>query len=104
MVHRRERRRRDGGLVDAGLRDRGSGAADRGDVAPMIPLRNLLAITALLIAMNASAVELNCKGPNNVEQFKYSWRLRGGLSWVAGLIFPTAGVGEMKTTFPKDGE
>ena len=70
----------------------------------MSPLRKLLAIAALLLASSASAAELNCKGPNNVEQFKYSWRLRGGLSWVAGLVFPTAGVGEMKTTFPKDGE
>lgn len=70
----------------------------------MIPLRKWLAIAALLIAASASAADLNCKGPSNVEQFKYSWRLRGGLSWVAGLVFPTSGVGEMKTTYPKDGE
>jgi len=70
----------------------------------MSPLRYLIAIAALLIATSSSAVDLNCKGPSNVEQFKYSWRLRGGLSWVAGLVFPTSGVGEMKTTFPKDGE
>jgi hypothetical protein len=70
----------------------------------MSPLRTLLAAAALLIAASAGAVDLNCNGPSNVELFKYSWRLRGGLSWVAGLVFPTAGVGEMKTTFPKDGE
>ena len=70
----------------------------------MSPFRTLLAAAALLIAANASAVDLNCNGPSNVELFKYSWRLRGGLSWVAGLVFPTAGVGEMKTTFPKEGE
>ena len=70
----------------------------------MNPLRYLFAIAAVLIATSTSAVDLNCKGPSNVEQFKYSWRLRGGLSWVAGLIFPTSGVGEMKTTYPKDGE
>ena len=70
----------------------------------MNPLRYLFAIAAVLIATSASAVDLNCKGPSNVEQFKYSWRLRGGLSWVAGLVFPTSGVGEMKTTYPKDGE
>ena len=70
----------------------------------MSPLRHLLAITALLIATSAAAVDVNCSGPANVELFKYSWRLRGGLSWVAGLVFPTAGVGEMKTTYPKEGE
>ena len=70
----------------------------------MIPLRTRLAIALLLVAASGFAAELNCKGPSNVEQFKYSWRLRGGLSWVAGLVFPTSGVGEMKTTFPKDGE
>jgi hypothetical protein len=70
----------------------------------MSPLRYLFAIAAVLIATSTFAVDLNCKGPSNVEQFKYSWRLRGGLSWVAGLVFPTSGVGEMKTTFPKDGE
>lgn len=70
----------------------------------MSPFRYLFAIAAVLIATSTSAVDLNCKGPSNVEQFKYSWRLRGGLSWVAGLIFPTSGVGEMKTTYPKDGE
>ena len=70
----------------------------------MSPLRHLLALAALLAATSAAAAELNCKGPSNVEQFKYSWRLRGGLSWVAGLVFPTSGVGEMKTTYPKEGE
>ncbi|HKS22662.1 MAG TPA: DUF3108 domain-containing protein [Thermoanaerobaculia bacterium] len=70
----------------------------------MIPLRTWLAIAALMIAASGSAADLNCKGPSNVEQFKYSWRLRGGLSWVAGLVFPTSGVGEMKTTYPKEGE
>src|ERR1043165_3886558 len=104
MVRRRERRGRDRGVVDAGLRDRGSGATDRGDVAPMIRLRNLFAIALLLVATRTFAADLNCKGPSNVEQFKYSWRLRGGLSWVAGLVFPTSGVGEMKTTYPKEGE
>jgi len=70
----------------------------------MSPLRHLLAAALLLAATSGSAADLNCKGPSNVEQFKYSWRLRGGLSWVAGLVFPTSGVGEMKTTYPKDGE
>lgn len=32
------------------------------------------------------------------EEYEYSWRLRGALSWIASLKFPTSGVGELKTT------
>jgi hypothetical protein len=62
------------------------------------------AVAIALAALATQAAELNCHGPSNVEDFRYSWRLRGGLSWVAGLVFPTSGVGEMKTTYPKPGE
>jgi hypothetical protein len=34
--------------------------------------------------------------PGSNEEFRYSWRLRGGLAWVASLKFPTSGVGELK--------
>ncbi len=57
-----------------------------------------------LVAFAGSAAELNCHGQSNVEDFHYSWRMKGGLSWLAGLVFPTSGVGELKTVFPKDGE
>jgi hypothetical protein len=68
-------------------------------------LRHLLLGLALLCGPGAAfAADLNCHGPSNVEEFRYSWRLRGGLSWVAGFVFPTSGVGRMKTTFPKEGE
>jgi hypothetical protein len=50
------------------------------------------------------AAELNCHGPSNVEDFRYSWRMRGGLSWLAGLVFPTSGVGELKTVYPREGQ
>lgn len=30
------------------------------------------------------------------EEFRYSWRLRGVLSWVAGLKFPVSGVGALR--------
>src|SRR2546429_9904985 len=103
MVRRGKHRGRDRGVVDAALRDRGSGAADRGDVALMSPLRYLFAIAALLIATSTFAVDLNCKGPSNVEQFKYWWRLRGGLSWSAGLAFPSSAGGEMMPTCPRYG-
>jgi uncharacterized protein DUF3108 len=55
---------------------------------------------ALLLTLPATAAELNCHGPSNLEDFRYSWRMRGGLSIVAGLIFPTSGVGQLKTQFP----
>lgn len=54
----------------------------------------------LLFAMPAAAADLNCHGPSNVEDFRYSWRMRGGLSLLAGLVFPTSGVGQLKTEFP----
>ena len=59
-----------------------------------------VAIVLALLAGPVAAAELNCHGPSNVEDFHYSWRMRGGLSWVAGLVFPTSGVGELKTVFP----
>ncbi len=62
-------------------------------------MKRLLSIL-LLAAVPASATELNCSGASNVESFRYSWRMRGGLSWIAGIVFPTSGVGELKTTFP----
>jgi len=64
--------------------------------------RLLLAALALA-TFSASATELNCSGATNVESFHYTWRMRGGLSWVAGIVFPTSGVGELKTTFPAAG-
>ena len=69
-------------------------------------LRHLLLGLALSAApaQAANAADLNCHGPSNVEEFRYSWRLRGGLSWVAGFVFPTSGVGNLKTTFPNPGE
>ena len=58
---------------------------------------------ALALAIPAPAAELNCRGAANVESFRYSWRLRGGLSLFAAIMFPTSGHGELKTTFPKPG-
>lgn len=60
-------------------------------------------IAACVIALcsgSLAAAELNCHGPSNVEDFHYSWRMRGGLAWIAGLVFPTSGTGELKTIFP----
>jgi hypothetical protein len=51
------------------------------------------------------AANTTCAGTaTNIEQFRYSWRLRGGLSWIAGIMFPTTGVAAMKNVYPKAGE
>jgi len=71
----------------------------------MTILRSLVAGLVLLGTMTASAANTNCSGATtNVEQFRYSWRLRGGLSWIAGIMFPTTGVAAMKNVYPKTSE
>ncbi len=71
----------------------------------MRAFRNLLAGLVLLgAASTAPAADLTCRASSNIESFHYSWRVRGAIGWLAGLVFPTSGVGELKTTFPKDGE
>lgn len=62
--------------------------------------KSLLVLTLAAVAASASASELNCRGPENVEEFRYSWRLRGGVRFLAGLVFPTTGVGNLKTVYP----
>ena len=58
-----------------------------------------------MAAVSTYAAEVNCTpGATNVEEFRYAWHLRGGIGWIAGLIFPSKGVGNLKTVFPKDGE
>jgi hypothetical protein len=59
-----------------------------------------VALASSIASSTASAADLNCHGPANLEEFRYTWRLRGGMSWIAGLIFPTSGVGELKTSYP----
>lgn len=44
----------------------------------------------------ASAAEV-CSKPGESEEVLYTWRLRGALSWVAGIAFPTSGRAELLT-------
>lgn len=53
-------------------------------------------VIALTFVVSASAFAAN---PGSVEEFRYSWRLRGGVRLLAGLMFPTSGVGNLRTTF-----
>jgi hypothetical protein len=50
---------------------------------------------ALTMAVSASAFAAS----PSTEQFRYSWRLRGGVRLLAGLMFPTNGVANLQTTF-----
>jgi len=62
-------------------------------------------LLSILLSTPVWAANTNCSGPaTNIEQFRYSWRLRGGLSWIAGIMFPTTGVAAMKNVYPKTGE
>jgi hypothetical protein len=53
---------------------------------------------AMVVSASAFAGELNCN-TGKTEEFQYSWRLRGGVRFLAGLMFPTSGVGNLKTTY-----
>ena len=58
----------------------------------------------LLAAPAAFATEMNCRGTaGNTEEFRYNWRLKGGLGWIAGFIIPNEGVAKLRTEFPKAG-
>lgn len=61
------------------------------------------ALLAAVMALPAGASELKCGPVPNVEEFRYSWRIRGGIRWIAGLVFPTSGVGNLRTTYPEAG-
>jgi hypothetical protein len=58
-------------------------------------------VLALMTAVSGSAygAELTCNNLGNVEEFRYSWRLRGGVRFLAGLMFPTSGVGNLRNTY-----
>src|SRR3954454_6023119 len=71
----------------------------------VIRVRLVACLLAAVFCLPAFAANTNCSGPaTNIEQFRYSWRLRGGLSWIAGIMFPTTGVAAMKNVSPKSGE
>jgi hypothetical protein len=62
-------------------------------------IRSLIVAVAMVVsAASAFGADRNCN-TSNVEEFQYSWRLRGGVRFLAGLVFPTSGVGNLKTTF-----
>jgi hypothetical protein len=60
-----------------------------------------ISLLALVMVGSASAfgADLKCATPGSVEEFNYSWRLRGGVRFLAGFLFPTNGHGNLKTTY-----
>jgi hypothetical protein len=73
------------------------------NAAIMTKILRSLAAVALLVAGSAThAADLKCDNTGNVEEFRYSWRLKGGVRFIAGLMFPTNGLGNLKTTFGGD--
>jgi hypothetical protein len=52
-----------------------------------------------VVSGSAQAADLTCNHIGNVEEFHYSWRLRGGVRFIAGLMFPTTGVGNLRNTY-----
>ena len=66
----------------------------------MKPIRYSILALALACAIPVvHAADLNCHGPANVESFRYAWKIRGGLSWIAGIMFPTSGAGELNLSW-----
>ncbi|HUR82158.1 MAG TPA: DUF3108 domain-containing protein [Thermoanaerobaculia bacterium] len=53
----------------------------------------MIVATALAMAVSASAFA------SDTEAFRYTWRLRGGVRFLAGLVFPTNGVANLQTQF-----
>ncbi len=65
--------------------------------------RTLVALTLVLASASAFAADASCND-TNVEQLRYSWRLKGGIRFLAGLVFPTSGVGSFRTTYSTSGD
>lgn len=63
----------------------------------MNSIRRLMT-AALITLVSASAFA------GSTEELRYSWRLKGGVRFVVGFMFPTSGVGNLKTTTPADGQ
>jgi hypothetical protein len=54
-------------------------------------------LAAMLAGSSVAAVPV---APTPVtENFRYTWRLRGGLAWIASVRFPTSGEGHLTTVY-----
>lgn len=55
--------------------------------------RTLSVLTVMLAFASTTFAQTS-----TTEDLRYSWRLKGGVRFIAGLMFPTAGVGNLTTT------
>lgn len=55
-------------------------------------------IQKALVLFTVMLVSASAFGQTTTEELRYSWRLKGGVRFLAGLMFPTTGVGNLKTT------
>jgi hypothetical protein len=68
----------------------------------MIRTRATAVAAIVLLAGSLSATA--AMGPAaRPEEFRYAWKLRGGLAWIAGLKFPVSGFGFLRTSPTGDG-
>ena len=65
-------------------------------------IRKIVIALTMVVSASAFAANAGAANPGSVEDFRYSWRLRGGVRLLAGLMFPTSGVGTLRTTFGGD--
>src|SRR5688572_10035803 len=63
--------------------------------------RTLAALMLVVVSASAYGADVSCND-SNVEELRYSWRLKGGIRFIAGLMFPTNGVGNLRTTYGDD--
>jgi hypothetical protein len=65
----------------------------------MVPNLRFFAAGAVLLLLGSLPGFAEINGPAaRPEEFRYSWKLRGALSWIAGLKFPLSGIGSLRTT------
>lgn len=66
-------------------------------------MKRKLAFLAAIIIAASVAVHAAPKTIPIDEELRYDWRLRGPLSWIAAIAFPTSGTGNLRTTVsPRD--
>lgn len=58
-------------------------------------------IAAVLLVVATSTVRAADLSHSHVEEFRYSWRIKGAVRFLAGVLFPTTGTGTLKTAFPR---
>jgi hypothetical protein len=70
------------------------------NIIKRIGIPALVLVMVTVVSGSASAAPaLTCNNIGNVEEFQYSWRLKGGIRFLAGFMFPTNGVGNLRNTY-----